>query len=66
MFAGATVLVLMLMEPVVSMKAELLRAFTATTVEHPTLSALSHRASIIPHQPQPIVVGLTCTGQNLK
>ena len=58
MFAGATVLVLMLMEPVVSMKAELLRAVITTMVEQLTLSALSHRASIIPHQPQPIVVGL--------
>ena len=66
MFVGVTVLVLMSMEPAVSMKEELLRAFIITTVEHLTLSASLRRASIMQHQPQPIVVGLSCTGQNTK
>ena len=65
MFAGATVLVLMLMGPVVSMKAELLQAILVTVVEHLTLSALSHRGSIIQIQPPPIAVMLFCTGQNM-
>ena len=66
MFVGATVLVLMLMEPVVSMKAELLRAISVTVVEHLTLSASSHRLSIIPMQPQTTPAGLSCMGQSTK